>query len=55
MKQSGKKGTVEEQYKNCYKITRRIVENVKDFDKHDRLIKNHEKGKCKDISLSCNQ
>ena len=55
IKQSNEKGTTEEQYKNCYKATKCIVENVKDFDEDDRLIINHEKGKYKDISLSCNQ
>jgi len=51
IKQSNEKGTTKEQYKNCYKTTKYIAEIVKDLDEDDRLIINHEKGKCKGISL----
>ena len=55
IKQSNEKGTTEEQYKNCHKTTKYIAEIVKGLDEDDRLIINYEKGKYKDISLSCNQ
>jgi len=51
IKQSNEKGATKEQYKNCYKTTKYITEIVKNLDEDDRLIINHEKGKCMGISL----
>jgi len=44
IKQSGEKGTTEEQYKNCWKTTKYIAEIVKDLDEDDRLIITHGNG-----------
>jgi len=44
IKQSGEKGTTEEQYINCYKTTKYIAEIVKDLNEDDRLIITHGNG-----------
>ena len=44
IKQSNEKGTSEEQFKNCWKITKHISEIIQNLDEGDRLIITHRNG-----------